>query len=142
MERLSFELPASLLAHTERCPDLAVRLRIAANAEAAHQDFAMPRRDDPEHRPDLAAGLPLVEPTPWVLGIRVGDEVYERGALVPGGRVEGCRDARRLAQRPHPLDGEAGARGDRLGARRSRALPAQLRLRPLDRREPSGGMRG
>ena len=111
------------------------------DAEAAHQDLAMPWRDDLEHRPDLATGLLIVEPTPRVLGIGIGDEVEQRAALLSDGRVEGRRDARRLTQRPHPVDGEAGSLGDRLGARRSRALVAQLLLRPLDRGEPAAGLR-
>src|SRR4051812_39316470 len=71
VERLAFELPASLLAHPERRADLGVRLRVARDAEAAHQDLAVPRRHDLEHRPHLATGLPIVEPTPRVLGIGV-----------------------------------------------------------------------
>ncbi len=95
----------------------------------------------PEHRPDLAASLPLVEPTPWVLGILVGEEVDQRGALLVH-RVEGRRDASRLAHRPDRSHRQAGARGDRLGARRSRELAAQLLLRPLDRGERASGSRG
>jgi hypothetical protein len=100
MERLPFELAASLLAHTQRCSDHGVRLRVATDAEASHQDLAMPRRHDPEHRPDFPASLPLVEPTPWGLGILVGEEVDQRGALLAHPRVEGRRDASRLAHRP------------------------------------------
>src|SRR6185312_6872442 len=37
VERLPFELPASLLAHTEARADLGVRLHVAGDAEATHQ---------------------------------------------------------------------------------------------------------
>src|SRR3954452_12894878 len=103
MERLPFELAASLLAHTQRCSDHGVRLRVATDAEASHQDLAMPRRHDPEHSPDLAASLTLVDPTPWGLGFLVAEEVHLVGPLLAHPRVAALRDASRLAyRRAHP----------------------------------------
>src|SRR4051812_50128492 len=105
MQRLSLELAASLLAHPERRADLGVRLRLASDPEPAHEDLAVARRDELEHRPHLAAGPPIVEPAPRIPPVGGRNEGDQGRARPPHPRVEGRRDAPPPAPRPPPPGG-------------------------------------
>src|SRR4051794_26374706 len=112
---LALELAAALLADAEPRADLGVRLGfLAAQSVAAQENFAMAVRQRADDRPQLSVGLALVGVPPGVDGLAVGDQVAERGSVLPHRLIERRGHGGGLAQRVHAADAEAGALGDRL----------------------------
>src|SRR6476646_6327857 len=112
MQRLALELAAALLAHPEPRADLGVRLGfLAAQSVAAQENLAMAVRQRPENRPQLSVGLALVGVPRGIDGAAVGEQLAERGSLLPHRLVERRGHGSRLPQCLHAADAQAGALG-------------------------------
>jgi hypothetical protein len=93
------ELAAALVSDPQRGRDLPVRLRFAIEeAVPPEQDLAVAAGEDPEQRPHPPACLTLVEATPRVGWVGVGDQFDERRPVRADRLVQRRRDVRRVAQ--------------------------------------------
>jgi hypothetical protein len=78
---------------------ITVRLRFATGqAVPPDQDLTVAAGEDPEQRPHPPACLTLVEATPRVGWVGVGDQFDERRPVRADRRVQRRRDVRRVAQ--------------------------------------------
>jgi hypothetical protein len=144
MQGLALELPAALLADPEPGADLRVRLGWGTEQPvSALEHVAVAGGQRAEHRPELPVRLVLVGVPPRVHRRGVGDQVAQRRAVLAHLLIQGCADARRLAQRTDAPDAEPRALGDRLFAQNRRhSAPTEVLLGAPDRGEPGRGVGG